>query len=237
MKPHQETACAATKANWNGTAHSVSAGCWSLTPKTAESAYMDNYFTQWQQSPFFRVEDWQNSWNEGQREPRRKLASIINENCETFLNVGCGIANNVDYYTAEYFGVDVTHKFVKEAHRKGVQVVNASGCNLPFQDETFDGVACENVLMHIPPDLWRIFLKEMIRVARKMVCMLENRWDWSANAKTQYRIPEVYGSKWFYLNIYSAEDVKKIFRDANMTGYAIVSKDADWQLTVYQKTR
>ena len=81
----------------------------------------------------------------------------------------------------------------------------------------------------------KTFLGEMIRVASKTVALLENRWDWRKNAKTQFRIPENYGTKWFYLNRYSAEEARKVFEDKGMKGYALVSKTEDWQLTVYKK--
>ena len=193
-----------------------------------------NYFSQWET---FKtdVSTWQNHLTEEQRTPRKRLAQHVNEHCNTVLNVGCGIAANTEYYTSEYIGVDVTPKFTKEAHKKGTQILNASGLNLPFKDGSFDGVVSENVLMHMPPTAWKTFLNELCRVASKTVALLGNRWDWRQDAKTKFKIGEVYGQTRFYLNRYSAEDIREVFESKGMTGSAIISKTEDWQLTIYQK--
>ena len=192
------------------------------------------YFSQWQNLPV-TVSKWQDDWTEPYRKPRKKLAEQINKHCKTLLNVGCGIAANTEYYTATYTGVDVTPKFAKEAHHKGTQIIIASGLNLPFKNESFDGVCCENLMVHMPPTAWQTLLKEMCRVSSKIVALLENSWDWRENSKTVYKIGEVYGANKFYLNRYSASEVRELFESQGMTGSALISKTEDWQLTIYQK--
>lgn len=191
-----------------------------------------SYFHQWENMPV-NTSRWQDKWNEKERIPRRVFAQDISAKCRTVLNVGCGIAKNRDFYTAEYYGVDVTPKFVKEAHRQGADVQVASILNLPFKDKSFDCVCCENVLIHMPPGLWMQALDEMFRVARIMVATNEPSWK----DETEYVVKEVYnttkGLFTFWLNDYGKRDMLNYLKGKNVAHYQLYWDELHyWQITL-----
>ena len=147
--------------------------------------------------------------------------------------MGCGIATNRDLYKAEYYGVDVTPKFITEAHRTGADAGVASMLHLPFKDGAFDCVCCENVLIHLPPKLWRDALDEMFRVASKMVCMNEPVWK----KETRYCVKERYfneaGLFMIWLNDYGVGDMVGYLCGKGGGKHEVwFHKGLDWQVTV-----
>ena len=127
------------------------------------------YFKQWQIAPF-NPETWQ-------REPYRTdhpVNQVIQnwfEDCSSVLDVGCGSCPDVTLFQTDYYGVDVTPKFVQTAynHHKVSDLFIGSVLNLPFHMNSFEGVYCKDLLEHLPPDTWRQAVSEMIRVANRKV--------------------------------------------------------------------
>lgn len=100
------------------------------------------------------------------------------------LDVGC--ITCIDYPMhkkagLKYTGVDVTPKFVKHARKlyPEVDVHEGNILSLPFKNRSFTTVYCKDVLEYLPPGKWRKALKEMWRVARKLVMTAhcEPPWD------------------------------------------------------------
>jgi len=64
------------------------------------------------------------------------------------LEIGCG-ANPQSHLGNKYVGVDISFRALKESKGRGWRI-QAEAKNLPFRDETFDGVITIALLEHIP---------------------------------------------------------------------------------------
>ena len=94
------------------------------------------------------------------------------------LDVGCGTGRFLEGLPAGYelAGVDVSAGMLEIARQKGLDVVQSSGAELPFADDSFDLVTTFAVLHHlIDPDIVRATLAEMARVLRPGGWMIV--WD------------------------------------------------------------
>lgn len=88
------------------------------------------------------------------------------------LDVGCNTGQLMsDYLMAnprgKAVGVDASSIMVKKAKEKGLDVVWADACKLPFKDKSFDVVVLSCVLEQIED--WRAALKEAMRVGKTVV--------------------------------------------------------------------
>lgn len=101
-----------------------------------------------------------------------KYLNAINEYAnkrQKLLIVGCGIGYELGALQKDGFvygmGVDISHRFVKEAEKQGVKNVRwYNGFSLSFKKKMFDLVSSFNVLEHTKePEL---FIKEQIRVLK-----------------------------------------------------------------------
>jgi ubiquinone/menaquinone biosynthesis C-methylase UbiE len=158
------------------------------------------------------------------------MITAINKHCSSVLNVGCGIATNRDLYSAEYYGVDVTPKFIEEAHRRGANAQVSSVLHLPFKDNCFDCVCCENLLVHLPPKMWKVALDEMFRVSSVLVALNEPPWT----TETVYEIREEYftveGTVRFYLNDYGEDEVLEFLKTKKVR--VCCWRNVGWQVTL-----
>jgi len=161
---------------------------------------------------------------------------------ENVLDVGCGIC--LDYSNLkrlDYHAVDVTSKFLKEAHRQqpNIPVVNASGLQLPFRTNSFDSVYCKDLLVHMPPNMWKILLAEMFRVARKLVVTLEGKFLREESNVIFEKYDVVVNGETvklrFYNNGYTFESFSKFAYSQGVKSIdGIFKNDGRWQLTIYR---
>jgi pseudaminic acid biosynthesis-associated methylase len=91
------------------------------------------------------------------------------------LEVGCNIGLQLKGLQSQGFknlyGVELQKFAVEKAHKMfpGLNIIQGSGFDIPFKDDSFDLVYTSGVLIHIAPkDLSRI-MSEMIRCTRKYV--------------------------------------------------------------------
>jgi ubiquinone/menaquinone biosynthesis C-methylase UbiE len=86
------------------------------------------------------------------------------------LDVGCGTGRFLEAMpTAGYelTGIDISAGMLEEARERGLDVVEGSSGDMPFEDDTFDLVVTFAVLHHlIDPELVRATLREIVRVTR-----------------------------------------------------------------------
>ncbi len=100
---------------------------------------------------------------------------------QTILDAGCGTGNYLkalDGKVASLYGIDMNSGMLSQARSKfpqdnGVQLSQGSILQLSYDDETFDGVMCNQVIHHLgtletPDDFsnLRTFLSEVYRVLR-----------------------------------------------------------------------
>lgn len=99
----------------------------------------------------------------------------------TVLDVGCGTGRFLNALPASYerIGIDVSPGMLDIAREKGLEVVQASGDEMPFEDKSFDLVTTFAVLHHlIDPERVRSTLCEMTRVVRPGGALIV--WDHNA---------------------------------------------------------
>ena len=80
------------------------------------------------------------------------------------LDLGCGTGRYKHDFNS-IIGVDVSMKMCKKSKIHQYDVIQADGCHMPFQNETFDGIICHQVIEHISDHL--LFLKEIRRILKR----------------------------------------------------------------------
>jgi len=105
---------------------------------------------------------------------RGKIVTEITKVGGSVLDVGCATA--VDYPLfkeagVKYTGIDVIEKFVKRAkeHYPEADIRLGDAFNLQFADGSYDVVYCKDLLEHLPPEGYKTVVREMWRVARRMM--------------------------------------------------------------------
>lgn len=81
------------------------------------------------------------------------------------LEIGCGAL--VPPTPLNYIGVDITLTPLLKNRSKGYTCIRCDGERLPFRDNSFDTVACHDVLEHVVDP--NKFVDEVCRVSRKRV--------------------------------------------------------------------
>jgi ubiquinone/menaquinone biosynthesis C-methylase UbiE len=84
------------------------------------------------------------------------------------LEVGCGtglVLRRIQGFARSARGVDLSPGMLEKARERGLDVVEGSATELPFEDQSFDVTCSFKVLAHIP-DIQRA-LSEMVRVTRR----------------------------------------------------------------------
>lgn len=170
-----------------------------------------------------------------------RIARLAFENC-SILDVGCGAGHYLVSLRREleapfnYTGVDATSTYVELARAafEGDERVNfqmADIFDLPFADQTFDIVMCNNVLLHLPSI--RKPLSELYRVARKHVLVR------TLIGETTYRIMESRSNdlsafdekdapmEYHFLNIYSRQLIEGMVQELE-GATATIEEDTDF---------
>jgi len=90
---------------------------------------------------------------------------------EVGSNVGFQLASLQRFGFSNLCGIEIQRDCVDVAKKlwKGIDIIQASGFDIPFKDNHFDLVFTNNVLIHISPDDINIVLKEMNRVSSKYI--------------------------------------------------------------------
>ena len=99
-----------------------------------------------------------------------KRILLQNTDIHTVMDLGCGIGNSVDFFraynpTARWIGLDIANSpEVRSRRRTDAEFLSFHGVNIPFDDNYFDLIYCNQVLEHVryPIDL----LKEVRRVLK-----------------------------------------------------------------------
>ena len=93
---------------------------------------------------------------------------------ESVLEVGANMGHNLvainEARGADVFGIDINKYAIENAL---MPIEYGSAYKLPYDDDTFDLVYTAGVLIHIPPDKLKSAMKELYRVSKKYVLMIE----------------------------------------------------------------
>jgi len=108
---------------------------------------------------------------------------ILDAKPSSVLEVGCGFGRNISYMIdcgyepGVITGVDLSRMMLRQARIRlrgsKVKLVRANACDLPFQDHSFDAVFLSLVLMHIKPSNLKLAFDEAIRVAKRLIVILD----------------------------------------------------------------
>jgi ubiquinone/menaquinone biosynthesis C-methylase UbiE len=85
---------------------------------------------------------------------------------QKILDVGCGRGMFLGLAPDRIVGVDHNCNFLKECVNKGYSVISSQVLNLPFTEQSFDGIYCADLIEHFSPLDLRCLLMEMSRVLR-----------------------------------------------------------------------
>jgi ubiquinone/menaquinone biosynthesis C-methylase UbiE len=100
----------------------------------------------------------------------------------SILEAGCGFGRNLNFLIKEGIsatnltGADISRPLLRLARRNlpaALKLVSADIRRLPFADNQFDLVFTHGVLMHLKPKDLLPGLKEVVRVAKKNVILIE----------------------------------------------------------------
>lgn len=134
-------------------------------------------------------DDWESSsrnwligYFESRTHPHREL--ILKEvkklKPSNILEVGCSVAPNLMRISDEFpgirlAGVDVNEESIQHAstYLPHGKFSVASADNLPFKDNSFDMVLVDAVLLYVPPKKIDKTLKELLRVTKKNLVLIE----------------------------------------------------------------
>lgn len=95
----------------------------------------------------------------------RELKREVPEN-GTLLEVGSGALGIGEFWRRPFVGCDLGFDGRPLKHMRAVL---CSGHQLPFRDGTFDGVVVSDVMEHVPPELRKKVVSEVLRVANRIV--------------------------------------------------------------------
>ncbi|WP_420349574.1 class I SAM-dependent methyltransferase [Pelagibius sp.] len=169
---------------------------------------------------------------ESSKAAAKKVAALLRPG-DKVLDVGCGAGH---YLTSlrkavsesfSYTGVDATESYIELAKRafpadSAVSFEVGDVYSLPFRDQAFDIVMCNNLLLHLPN--LKPALSELYRVTARNVVIR------TLIGNTTYRIQEARSNKInddgtlseaHFLNIYSVETVKKMMEELAIPSFEI----------------
>lgn len=83
------------------------------------------------------------------------------------LDVGSGLGDFLKFDPKNFTGIDINEEVLEICRKNGYNVKKASVTKIPFDDDSFDGVNCQQVIEHlIPEDAFKM-ANEMTRVVKK----------------------------------------------------------------------
>jgi SAM-dependent methyltransferase len=99
-------------------------------------------------------------------EDKRAYAYFKRHKCEVLLDVGCGYGRFMKYDPSRMVGIELNKVSVAEAKYEGLAVIRATALELPFNNESFEGVHCSHLIEHFLPEDAHQLLGELGRVTK-----------------------------------------------------------------------
>ncbi|MBY0426080.1 MAG: class I SAM-dependent methyltransferase, partial [Cytophagales bacterium] len=168
------------------------------------------------------------------------------------LDVACGAGHylrslrNIIDPNINYTGVDATPYYLelaKEAYGPGPEFLTGDVLNIPLPDAQFDIVMCNNLVMHLPPDLLKA-ISELVRVSKKMVSiramfgdrnyvvkeiMTERDFNLQLEAGEEFIDSNLENYPFRYFNMYTETYYRELVKRIDPALKVTVVKDNDWQ--------
>ncbi|MFX1535850.1 MAG: class I SAM-dependent methyltransferase [Promethearchaeota archaeon] len=162
----------------------------------------------WKTQHIFKGRRWIEEYLESVDHPRRRLLIekiALNEPLESFLEIGCGMGANLyllakEFPTARLYGIDISSQAIREGKRwlertnvKNVELFVGKADELGWlEDNSIDVVFTYATLMYIGIDKINKVIKEISRIARKLIFLYE--WDFNDLSKGY----QWYDGHWIY---------------------------------------
>lgn len=120
---------------------------------------------------------YQKEWGVTRTELNEEFLSEISKN-KLILEVGCNRGMQLNFLQKSEFnnlwGVEINQKALQIAKdNKSLNLVEASGFDLPFKDNYFEVVFTSGVLIHISPDDLPKIMDELYRTTKKYIWCFE----------------------------------------------------------------
>lgn len=143
------------------------------------------------------------------RIPRRYYLDLIEQyKPKNFLDAGCGLGTTYRVFlktrlnrTIKYTGIDITEQFIRRCKKQFPNADFRKGTinNMPFEDNSYDMVACRAVLEHLKSPYKAI--AEMARVAKDVVVIT---WFKQPRIKEKLHYRHIIG---VWENVYSRDRI------------------------------
>lgn len=88
------------------------------------------------------------------------------DGCDSILDVACGTGTFLEKWKGSGKGIDINPENVTYCRARGLDVVEGSALELPFENNSFDGVHCSHLFQVFTPDQAVACLRELCRVVR-----------------------------------------------------------------------
>ena len=143
------------------------------------------------------------------------------------MDIGCGNGRNMNRKNLDFTGVDNCPEFINICKSNNQNVILSDMCNLPFQNESFDGIMLIASYHHLSTVDRRIkCLEEIHRILKYNGKCLLSVWSKNQPKKTK-RVFNNYGDtlvKWQknndifnrYYYIFHIDEIKKLFEKSNL---------------------
>jgi len=114
---------------------------------------------------FYRI--YRGRWIYIQKREYEKIALKYFKNTKRILDIGCGAGEFINLDPKRIKGLDRNKENIKACQQKGFRVTEGDATNLPFEDNSFDGIYSGHLIEHLMPEDSYKFLKEIDRVLKK----------------------------------------------------------------------
>ena len=98
--------------------------------------------------------------------PEEKFAWKHLAECEFVLDVACGTGEFVSMRPSKTTGIDLNEDNVAYCQSKGLDVRLGNALELPFDDQTFDGVHSAHAMFFFRPPEATYYMRELVRVVK-----------------------------------------------------------------------
>lgn len=99
--------------------------------------------------------------------PEKKFAWQHLAHCRKVLDVACGTGDFISMRPGQAVGIDLSRENVAFCRSKGMEVQIGNALDLPFNDQSFDGVHSAHVMFLFNPSQAARYLTELVRVVKR----------------------------------------------------------------------
>jgi SAM-dependent methyltransferase len=107
-----------------------------------------------------------------------KQALRFFEGCHSIVDVACGTGTFMEAWKGDSKGVDINPDNVAYCRARGLDAVEGSALELPFENNSFDGAHCSHLMQVFTPDQAVSCIRELCRVVRDNGVVVITTLNW-----------------------------------------------------------